>query len=201
MINQLKKLEEAMQRKIDEEAKRQDELLKEKLAKRRQRRNKLAEKEREVKIDNVDARIKFEQDQLDKDRKLKYEANRLNVEQIINEMKMKMTREELPAAISKVVDTTHEAELHDLLVKLYEQKSVELKEKLMALLEEKLTKQNVIHSTFDDRIKALKDLLMKMGESEENEDAKARLDAKLQDLVDERDAELEKLEPDFHLKE
>ena len=40
-----------------------------------------------------------------------------------------------------------------------------------------------------------------MGESEENEDAKARLDAKLQDLVDERDAELEKLEPDFHLKE
>lgn len=140
MINQLKKLEEAMQRKIDEEARRQDELLKEKLAKRRQRRNKLAEKEREVKIDNVDARIKFEQDQLDKDRKLKYEANRLNVEQIIAEMKMKMTREELPAAISKVVDTTHEAELHDLLVKLYEQKSVELKEKLMALLEEKLTK-------------------------------------------------------------
>jgi len=49
----------------------------------------------------------------------------------------------------------------------------------MALLEEKLTKQNVIHATYDDRIKALKDLLMKMGESEENEDAKARLDAKL----------------------
>lgn len=65
------------------------------------------------------------------------------------------------------------------MIKLYEQKTVELKEKLMALLEEKLTKQNVIHATYDDRIKALKDLLMKMGESEENEDAKARLDAKL----------------------
>jgi len=62
MINQLKKLEEKMQRKIDEEARRQEELLKEKLAKRRSRRNKLAEKEREVKIDNVDARIKHEQD-------------------------------------------------------------------------------------------------------------------------------------------
>jgi len=93
-----------MQRKIDEEAKRQEKLLSEKLAKRRQRRNKLAEKEREIKIDNVDARIKHEQDQLDRDRKLKYEANRINIEEIINEMKMKMTREELPAAISKVVD-------------------------------------------------------------------------------------------------
>jgi len=51
-----------MQRKIDEEARRQEEMLKEKLAKRRQRRNKLAEKEREVKIDNVDARIKHEQE-------------------------------------------------------------------------------------------------------------------------------------------
>lgn len=41
---------------------------------------------------------------MDKDRQYKYEANRLNVEEIINEMKMKLTREELPAAISKVVD-------------------------------------------------------------------------------------------------
>jgi len=56
-------------------------------------------------------------------------------------MKLELTPEEIPAALERIVDDKHQKELQDWLLKLYEQKAIELKEEILALLEEKVGKQ------------------------------------------------------------
>lgn len=63
------------------------------------------------------------------------------LDSIINQMKLELTPEEIPAALERIVDDKHQKELQDWLLKLYEQKAIELKEEILALLEEKVGKQ------------------------------------------------------------
>lgn len=51
-----------------------------------------------------------------------------------------MTPEEIPAAVERMIDDRHVKELEDMLLKLYEQKAIQLKEEILALLEEKAGK-------------------------------------------------------------
>jgi uncharacterized protein YpiB (UPF0302 family) len=48
------------------------------------------------------------------------------LEQVIEDLKLSVPREELPFAIQKALDTKHEQEMNDLLAKLFEQKCKEL---------------------------------------------------------------------------
>lgn len=56
-------------------------------------------------------------------------------------MRLELTPEEIPSAIESLIDDKHQKELADWLLKLYEQKAIELKEQILALLEEKVAKQ------------------------------------------------------------
>ena len=56
-------------------------------------------------------------------------------------MQMNLTPEEIPSAVERLIDDKHQKELEDLLLKLYEQKCVELKEEVLAMMEEKIAKQ------------------------------------------------------------
>lgn len=50
---------------------------------------------------------------------------------------MNKAQEEIPGAIDRLLDEKHQKELEDLLLRLYEQKAIELKEEILALMEEK----------------------------------------------------------------
>lgn len=74
-------------------------------------------------------------------------------------MKLELTNEEIPAALEALIDDKHQKELSDWLLKLYEQKAIELKEIILTLLEEKVAKQQVLQQNLDDRIKGIDAIL------------------------------------------
>jgi hypothetical protein len=63
---------------------------------------------------------------------------------IINEMIINLqgrkTESEIPAAIEKLVEENQSRELQDLLLKMYEQKCVELKEEVLNMMQEKIAR-------------------------------------------------------------
>ena len=60
--------------------------------------------------------------------------------EIVKKMKMELSSEEIPAALERIIDDKHQKELQDWLLKLYEQKAIELKEEILAMMEEKIAK-------------------------------------------------------------
>jgi len=70
-------------------------------------------------------------------------------------MKTNLPDSEIPAALEKVIDDKHQKELEDLLLKLYEQKAMELKEEILAMMEEKIAKQQEVRKGANDRKKGL----------------------------------------------
>jgi len=57
---------------------------------------------------------------------------------IVNEMiinlKTRMSESEIPAAVERLIEENHSRELQDLLLKIYEQKCVELKEEILSMM-------------------------------------------------------------------
>ena len=70
---------------------------------------------------------------------------------ILNDMKLNLTPEEIPAALESLIDDKHQRELEDLLLKHYEQKCIELKEETLAMMEEKQAKQIDARKAAKDR--------------------------------------------------
>lgn len=66
-------------------------------------------------------------------------------------MKLELHSEEIPAALERLIDEKHQKELQDWLLKLYEQKAMELKEEILAMMEEKIAKQMLLKKTCEDR--------------------------------------------------
>lgn len=78
---------------------------------------------------------------------------------IVEDMKMDLTTEEIPASLENLIDDKHQKELSDWLLKLYEQKAIELKEELLSMMEEKVAKQAVIKRNFVDRKRGIDAIL------------------------------------------
>lgn len=74
-------------------------------------------------------------------------------------MKLELTPEEIPAALENLIDDKHQKELSDWLLKLYEQKAIELKEEILTLMEEKIAKQQVLKKNFEDRQRGINAIL------------------------------------------
>lgn len=77
------------------------------------------------------------------------------IEKLIKDMKLKMPAEEIPAALERMIEDRHQKEMEDLLLKLYEQKAIQLKEEVLHMLEEKLARQEMLKSQANDRIRGL----------------------------------------------
>ena len=92
------------------------------------------------------------------------------LDKIMKDMKMNLTPEEIPAALERIVDDKHQKELEDLLLKLYEQKAVELKEEMLNMMEEKIQKQQDVRKQADDKAKGLKALLAREVDPEKKAD-------------------------------
>ena len=115
----------------------------------------------------------------------------------VNQMRLELTPEEIPAAIERLIDDKHQKELEDLLLKLYEQKCVELKEEVLAMMEEKVAKQQELRKAADDRKRGIDAIISRLNEPAEvakYEKKKADIDAKLED-------DLRDIENDYARKE
>jgi hypothetical protein len=66
------------------------------------------------------------------------------IERLIREMQDKVPAAEIPAAVERMIDDRHQKELEDMLLKLYEQKAIQLKEEILAIMEEKLSRQQML---------------------------------------------------------
>jgi isopropylmalate/homocitrate/citramalate synthase len=141
LIRQLNEVDEAVKNQLGAEAKDQDAALRRKLEARRLRRERAIEKEREYKESRIQQRIDYA---LVNSTDFAIKRNQMTLEafeKIIEEMRMKLAPEEIPAAMENLIDDKHQKELSDWLLKLYEQKAIELKEEILTMLEEKIAKQ------------------------------------------------------------
>lgn len=138
MMRQLKEIQEQIKAQIEKEMNNQDNNLQAKLAARRKRKTENAEKSRELKAQQLKERIELALANATSTMKQRSELDREGLEKIIEELKTQVKADEIPAAIENLVYQKHQKELEDLLLALYEQKAIELREEILAMLEEKL---------------------------------------------------------------
>lgn len=118
-------------------------------------------------------------------------------DEMFQQMKLELPPEEIPAAVERVIDDKHQKELEDLLLKLYEQKCVELKEEVLAMMEEKVAKQQVLRKTAQDRKQGIDAIISRTNEPTQVaklEEQKTKIDAQL-------DKDLLEIENNFMRKE
>ena len=84
-----------------------------------------------------------------------------------------------------------------MLLKLYEQKAIELKEEMLNMIEEKIQKQQDVRKQADDKSKGLKALLAR----EVNPEKQAEFQKKLDNIEIEKEKELTELDAEFLLQE
>lgn len=159
MMSQLKEVDDAVSKQLGQEAKDQDAALKRKLDARRLKRNKAIDKERSLKEFQIQKRIDYA---LQNSTDFAIKRNELTLEafdKIIESMKLELTPEEIPAALENLIDDKHQKELSDWLLKLYEQKAIELKEEILTMLEEKVAKQAVLKKNCEDRKRGIDAIL------------------------------------------
>jgi len=148
---QLSEVEDAMDLAFKEESQDQDAALEHKLAARRRKRECAIGMDRAVRARHVQERIKFQLDQKNDFSEKRKELTRKALEGIVAKMQLEKAPEEVPGAIDRLLDEKHQKELEDLLLKLFEQKAVELKEEIVALMEEKVAKQQLLKRQAADR--------------------------------------------------
>ena len=159
LMKQLGEVDDAVKNQLGKEAKDQDAALKRKLEARRLKRERAIEKERSMKEDQIQKRINYA---LQNSTDFAVRRNEMTLEafdKIVNQMKLELTPEEIPAALENLIDDKHQKELSDWLLKLYEQKAIELKEEILTMMEEKIAKQAVVKKNFEDRKRGIQAIL------------------------------------------
>jgi hypothetical protein len=112
-------------------------------------------------------------------------------------MRLELTPEEIPAAIDRLVDDKHQKELEDLLLKLYEQKCVELKEEVLAMMEEKVAKQQELRKAAEDRKRGIDAIISRTHEPAELK----KLESKKKEIDQKLEEDIASVENDFARKE
>jgi hypothetical protein len=114
-------------------------------------------------------------------------------EKIVSQMKLELTPEEIPSAFENLIDDKHQKELSDWLLKLYEQKAIELKEEILTLMEEKIAKQQVLKKNCEDRRRGIDAIISNSNDTAAVKELETRKDK----LQQEMQREVNKLETDF----
>lgn len=122
---------------------------------------------------------------------------RAAMDEMIKDMRLKLTPEEIPSAVERLIDDKHQKELEDLLLKLYEQKCVELKEEVLAMMEEKVSKQQELRKNANDRKKGIDAIISRTHEPTELE----KLEKRKKDIDMKLDKDLLEIENEYMRKE
>jgi hypothetical protein len=119
------------------------------------------------------------------------------IERLIREMQDKVPAAEIPAAVERMIDDRHQKELEDMLLKLYEQKAIQLKEEILAIMEEKLARQQMLRKQAEDRKRGIDAIISRTPDKKVTTDMiakKAKLDEDLQKGLAELENEYRKRE-------
>ena len=119
------------------------------------------------------------------------------IEKTIREMQLQMPPEEIPAAVERMIDDRHSKELEDMLLKLYEQKAIQLKEEILSMLEEKAGKQLLLKQQAEDRKRGLDAII---GRSADQKVVKEMI-AKKGEIEGKLGKDIEDLEEEYRKKE
>jgi len=193
LLKQLNEVDDSVKNQLGQEAKDQDAALKRMLEKRRMKREKAINKETEIKQEHLQKRINYA---LQNSTDFAVKRNDMTLEafdKIIGQMKLELTPEEIPAALENLIDDKHQKELSDWLLKLYEQKAIELKEEILNLMEAKVAKQAVLKKNCEDRKRGIDAILSRTDDPA----AIKELEKRKGDLESEMVREVNKLETDF----
>ena len=118
---------------------------------RQRKKQEALERERAKKSELLQERIKTSLKNSDEYQVKKNDITFDIINEMIKNMQATMSESEVPAAIEKLIDEKHSRELQDLLLKMYEQKCVELKEEVLNMMQEKIARQQMARKNNHDR--------------------------------------------------
>ena len=126
---------------------------------------------------------------------------------IINEMIVnlqgRMGEAEIPTAIEKLIEENQSRELQDLLLKMYEQKCVELKEEVLSMMQEKIARQQLARKNNHDRKRGLDALISRTIDPVERirmQKIKDQCDKELEKELEDIEKEYQKMEADITVR-
>jgi len=200
---QIKDLDDDVKRELGKEEKIQDEALRKKLEERKMKKQAALKKERDMKSDLLQQRIEAALQNSDDFNFKKKEMTTQIINEMISSLQNRMTEAEIPSAIEKLVEENHSRELQDLLLKIYEQKCVELKEEILSMMQEKIARQQLARKNNHDRKRGIDAIISRVTNQSEKkrlEAAKAQCDQELEKEIRDIENEYVKLEADVAVR-
>ena len=131
----LLKIDEELNARINEEIKKQDQALAEKL---REKRTQRAIKEANAKASFAAQLSHKEQEYREEQKALRIEIRKQKLLRNIEDLKLRTREDEFPIAAEALIDDKHNEELAELLRKQYQEKAIKMSEQLGELIEEKI---------------------------------------------------------------
>ena len=114
-----------------------------------------------------------------------------------------MGEAEIPNAIEKLIEENQSRELQDLLLKMYEQKCVELKEEVLCMMQEKIARQQLARKNNHDRKRGLDALISRTIDPVERirmQKIKDQCDKELEKELEDIEKEYQKMEADITVR-
>jgi hypothetical protein len=114
-----------------------------------------------------------------------------------------MGEAEIPTAIEKLIEENQSRELQDLLLKMYEQKCVELKEEVLSMMQEKIARQQLARKNNHDRKRGLDALISRTIDPVERirmQKIKDQCDKELDKELEDIEKEYQKMEADITVR-
>lgn len=205
-MNELNGIDKQVRDQLADQGKKQDASLQARLAARRKKRENAIEQEKKLKQDQLQERIAKS---IENSEDYQLKKNALTMEaltEMVNKLKLELPEHEVPGALDKIIDEKHQSELEDLLLKLYEQKAVELKEEILCMMEAKIAKQQEVRQGGADRKKGIDALISRTideGEVQRLEALKKTIDGEIDKEIKDLEEHYRKAEQDItrHVQE
>jgi len=151
LIAQIKEVDASLENAMRTQSRDQDTALSYKVDARKRKRQRAIGMDRAIRSRHTQERIAFQLDRTDDFAIKSKQLTRKAVEDIIKDMQLEKASEEIPGAVDRLLDEKNQKELEDLLLRLFEQKSIEMKEEILALMEEKLQRIQLAKKNHGDR--------------------------------------------------
>jgi hypothetical protein len=183
LLRQLEEVDAAVKSNLTADAKDQDAKLQARLDARRKKKEKALAAQTELKKEQLEQRIKTSLENSEDFAQTRKEKSMKEIERLIREMQDKVPAAEIPAAVERMIDDRHQKELEDMLLKLYEQKAIQLKEEILAIMEEKLARQQMLRKQAEDRKRGIDAIISRTPDKKVTTEMiakKAKMDDELQ---------------------
>jgi len=152
---ELQEIDDEIKKKIEEELAKQDVEFNKMLESRKKKR---MEQEAMVKKNMASQRFELDDKFLEDEEKLRAELREDRFKKSLEELKNRMSNEELPIAVEKLIEAKHMEELADMLASQYKKKAKAMSSRMGELIEQKLLEMHNVKSSLEREYTKLKEL-------------------------------------------